>query len=140
MKCKFLVNMDSKTSIMATSFNLRPVRVKFTTTMKTLLQDKIQRKEDELKDLQEIKAYTGVLADQLDQIEKKLDEMAGGAESVALVLSSWQNIMNSVSLASLGLLNYSKKDYNTKCPFPEPLVRINLHKDNDNAPGAGDEL
>lgn len=109
--------------------------------MKQLLQDKIQRKEDELKDLQEIKTYTGVLAEQLEQIEKKLDEMAGGAESIALVLSSWQNIMNSVSLASLGLLNYSKKDYDTKCPLPEPLVRINLHKDDaETASGAGEEL
>lgn len=99
--------------------------------MKTLLQTKIQQKEDELKDLQEIRSYTAILAEQLEQIEAKLDEMAGGAESVSLVLSSWQNIMNSVSLASLGLLNYSKKDYEAGCPLPEPLVRINLHKDTE---------
>lgn len=101
--------------------------------MKTLLQTKIDQKEDELRDLQEIRAYTGTLAAQLEQIEGKLDEMAGGVESVALVLSSWQNIMNLVSLASLGLLNYSKKDYEAGCPLPEPLVRINLHKDEGNA-------
>ncbi|WPK25753.1 hypothetical protein PUMCH_003080 [Australozyma saopauloensis] len=102
--------------------------------MKTSLQTKIKQKEEELKDLQEIRSYTGVLTEQLEQIEKKLDELAGGAESVALVLSSWQNIMSSVSLASLGVLNYAKKDYELGCPLPEPLVRINLHKDNENLP------
>lgn len=101
--------------------------------MKTVLQTKIEQKEDELRDLQEIRSYTGTLAAQLEQIEEKLDEMAGGVESVALVLSNWQSIMNLVSLASLGLLNYSKKDYETGCPLPEPLVRINLHKDGENA-------
>lgn len=101
--------------------------------MKTLLQTKIEQKEDELRDLQEIRSYTETLAAQLEQIGEKLDEMAGGAESIALVLSSWQNIMNLVSLASLGLLNYSKKDYETGCPLPETLVRINLHRDSQNA-------
>lgn len=100
--------------------------------MKTHLQIKIQQKEDELKDLKEIRAYTGILAEQLSQIEDKLDEMAGGVESVALVLSSWQNIMKSISLASLGLLKYSKGDYEKGCPLPEPLVRLNLHKDDGN--------
>ena len=93
------------------------------------LQTKIKQKEDQLKDLQEIRASTGVLAEQLEQFEKKLDEMAGGAENVALVLSNWQNVMNTVSMASLGLLEYSKKDYETGRPIPEPLVRIGLDED-----------
>lgn len=97
------------------------------------IQRKIQEKKEELQHLNELKQFTGVLSGQLEQIEERLDTMADGAESVALILSSWQNVVNSVSLASLGLLKYSTKDYETKTPLPECLVRINLDKDVEEA-------
>lgn len=93
------------------------------------LQEKINAKREELHDLQELKNFTGILVSQLEQIEGKLDTMADGAESVALILSNWQNVVNSVSLASLGLLKYSSKDYEQDTPLPETLVRIALDKD-----------
>lgn len=93
------------------------------------LQEKINAKREELHDLQELRKFTGLLAARLEQIETKLDTMADGAESVALILSNWQDVVNSVSLASLGLLKYSAKDYEEKTPLPEGLVRIGLDKD-----------
>lgn len=91
--------------------------------MKSTLEQAIERKTEELRNLQEIRKFTAALADQLEQIESKLNVMADGAESVSLILSNWRNVVGSVSLASLGLLNYAagKKD-----PLPETLVRINL--------------
>lgn len=95
------------------------------------LHEKITAKRQELHDLQELKKFTGILASQLEQIEGKLDLMADGAESVALILSNWQNVVNSVLLASLGLLKYSQKDYEENTPLPECLVRIGLDKDKE---------
>lgn len=97
------------------------------------LQEQIDAKREELHDLQELKKFTGILVSQLEHIERKLDTMAGGAESVALILSNWQNVVNSVSLASLGLLKYTAKDYDEKTPLPECLVRIGLDKDSKEA-------
>lgn len=99
--------------------------------MKNSIQSKIEEKKEELQHLNELKNFTGILAAQLQQIEEKLDTMADGATSVALILSSWQNVVSSVSLASMGLLKYSSKDYETKTPLPECLVRINLDKDSE---------
>lgn len=95
------------------------------------LQEKISAKREELRDLQDLRKFTGLLVSQLEQIESKLDSMADGAESVALILSNWQNVVNSVSLASLGVLKYSAKDYEERAPLPECLVRIDLEKDKE---------
>mmetsp|Transcript_4186 Transcript_4186/g.4118 ORF Transcript_4186/g.4118 Transcript_4186/m.4118 type:complete len:150 (+) Transcript_4186:3385-3834(+) len=97
----------------------------------THIQQKIAEKKAELENLNEIKKFTSILTNQLDELENKLDYMAEGTESVALVLSNWQNVVKSVSLASLGLLKYSEKDYETGAPLPECLVRIKLDKDDN---------
>lgn len=97
----------------------------------THIQQKIAEKKAELENLNEIKKFTSILTNQLDELENKLDYMADGTESVALVLSNWQNVVKSVSLASLGLLKYSEKDYETGTPLPECLVRIKLDKDDN---------
>lgn len=95
------------------------------------IQQKITEKRAELENLNEIKRFTAVLTNQLDQLQDKLNLMADGTESVALVLSNWQNVIKSVSLASLGLLKYTEKDYEEGVPFPEGLVRIKLDKDQE---------
>lgn len=97
--------------------------------MSNSLQSKIEEKREELENLQELKKFTGILVTQLELIEQKFETMADGAESVALVLSNWKSVMNSVSLASLGLLKYSSKDFKDSVPLPECLVRIKLDKD-----------
>lgn len=93
------------------------------------LQQRLIEKRAELASINEIKALTDTLTDQLELLEEKLGSMAEGTHSVAHVLSSWQNVVKSISLASLGLLKYSEKDYETKKPLPETLVRIPLNKD-----------
>lgn len=95
------------------------------------IQQKITEKRAELENLNEIKRFTAVLTNQLDQLQDKLNLMAEGTESVALVLSNWQNVIKSVSLASLGLLKYTEKDYEEGVPLPEGLVRIKLDKDQE---------
>ncbi|CCE83882.1 Piso0_004478 [Millerozyma farinosa CBS 7064] len=95
------------------------------------IQQKITEKRAELENLNEIKRFTAVLTNQLDQLQDKLNLMADGTESVALVLSNWQNVIKSVSLASLGLLKYTEKDYEEGVPLPEGLVRIKLDKDQE---------
>lgn len=93
------------------------------------IQQKIEEKRVELASLSEIKRCTEDLNGQLGKLEEQLNNMCEGTESVALVLSNWQNVVRSISLASLGLYKYGEKDYEDKKPMPESLVRIKLDKD-----------
>ena len=97
----------------------------------THIQPKIAEKRAELENLTEIKNLTQNLTSQLKDLETKLSAMSDGTETVALVLSNWQNVVRSVSLASLGLLKYSEEDYKNGNPMPEPLVRIPLAKEEE---------
>ncbi|KAK6465083.1 DASH complex subunit Dad2-domain-containing protein [Scheffersomyces coipomensis] len=94
-------------------------------------QQKIAEKKADLEKLQEFRTLTSELATYLEGIGDRLDHMKDGTESVALILANWQNVVKAISLASLGLLKYSDKDYDTKTPLPEALVRIKLDKDED---------
>ena len=93
--------------------------------LKSVYQQKIAEKRQDLERLQEFKQLTEQLANQLDQIGDKLDTMKDGAASVALILANWQNVIKSISLASLGLANSQSSSE----PLPEPLVRVRLDKD-----------
>ncbi|KAH3675010.1 hypothetical protein WICMUC_002842 [Wickerhamomyces mucosus] len=64
------------------------------------LQQRIDEKKRELESLSNIKALSQNLCEQLENIESKLETLADGTESVALVMSNWNHIIKSVSLAS----------------------------------------
>lgn len=99
--------------------------------MKGSIQTAIDEKKKELLQLKVLNKYTYDLVLQLEEILEKLLNMGEGVESVALILSNWQNVINSISLASMGVLKYSAKDYKEQQPLPETLVRIKLDKDSE---------
>ncbi|GEQ71537.1 hypothetical protein JCM33374_g5222 [Metschnikowia sp. JCM 33374] len=70
--------------------------------------------------------FTDALASKLDSISEQLAVMGDGAESVALILSNWQNVVSSVSLASLAVANHAKGPSQNTEPMPETLVRLRL--------------
>ncbi|ODQ62331.1 hypothetical protein WICANDRAFT_25746 [Wickerhamomyces anomalus NRRL Y-366-8] len=96
------------------------------------LQQRISEKRKELDSLNQIKQLSENLATQLEQLEAKLDTLSEGSESVAIVLSNWNNIIKSASLASMSLQNYTEGDYENKDdpPLPETLVRLRIDEDN----------
>lgn len=89
-------------------------------------QNKIAEKRADLEMLQEFRQLTAELASNLETAGNQLETMKDGTESVAHILANWQNVIKSVSLASLGLLKYTDNDYEESAPLPEPLVRIKL--------------
>lgn len=97
--------------------------------LKNIYTQKIIEKRADLEKLQEFRQLTNELATSLEQVGEKLDIMKDGTESVSLILANWQNVVKSISLASLGLMKHSDQDYETKTPLPEALVRIKLDKD-----------
>lgn len=99
--------------------------------MKSSVQAAIEEKREELLQLKVLNKYTYDLVLQLEEIQEKLLTMGDGVESVALILSNWQNVINSISLASMGVLKHSSKDYKDKQPLPETLVRIKLDKESE---------
>jgi DASH complex subunit DAD2 len=99
--------------------------------LKNIYTQKIAEKRADLQKLQEFRQLTNELATSLEQVGEKLDIMKDGTESVSLILANWQNVVKSISLASLGLMKYSDQDYEIKTPLPEALVRIKLDKDED---------
>lgn len=81
------------------------------------LQQRISEKRKELDSLNQIKQLSENLATQLEQLEAKLDTLSEGSQckytikcfigawtnshsAVAIVLSNWNNIIKSASLAS----------------------------------------
>lgn len=93
------------------------------------LQERIEQKRTELQHLTQIRDYTETVTNQLGELQEQLDHIVDGTESVALVLSAWQTVVRSISLASIGLQKYSQQDYETGKPLPESLVRMPLDND-----------
>lgn len=97
--------------------------------MKGSLQSAIEAKREELQQFKLLNKYTYDLVLQLEEIEEKLEVMGDGAESVALILSNWQNVINSISLASLGLMKHKERSSDEENPLPETLIRIKLNQE-----------
>ncbi|ODQ81130.1 hypothetical protein BABINDRAFT_12389 [Babjeviella inositovora NRRL Y-12698] len=94
---------------------------------------RIEDKKDELAKLIQVKEYSEVLGNQLELLQEKLSTMADGTEALSLVLSNWDSIIQSVSLASMGLMKYSENDYENEeePPLPETLVRMRLEPEDE---------
>ncbi|ODV76191.1 Dad2p [Cyberlindnera jadinii NRRL Y-1542] len=95
------------------------------------LQQRIEEKKRELEHLSQIKELSLNLCNQLENLEAKLETLADGSEAVALVMSNWNHIIKSVSLASMSLTSYTEQSYENKedPPLPETLVRLRIHDD-----------
>lgn len=95
----------------------------------TAIYQKIAEKRANLELLREFKTLTDELANELEIIGDRLETMRDGTSSVALILSNWQRIIQSISLASLSLLKLTNDGPNgvvDRDAYPEPLIRINL--------------
>ncbi|AGO12691.1 AaceriADR217Cp [[Ashbya] aceris (nom. inval.)] len=104
-----------------------------------VLEDVYQSKKSELLYLQKVTGLTDTLKVQLDELSKQVHQMHDNAECVSSVLKNWDSIMNSISQASLSLLQYTENDYEVGAwsngeradadkepPLPETLVRVNV--------------
>ncbi|KAI5960863.1 DAD2 [Candida margitis] len=101
----------------------------------TAIYQKIAEKRANLELLREFKTLTEELATELESIGDRLETMKDGTSSVALILSNWQRIIQSISLASLSLLkstNHPSNGVAEQDVYPEPLIRINLQNDDAN--------
>lgn len=104
------------------------------TSNNSSIYQKIAEKRENLEKLREFKQLTSDLVNQLESIGDKLETMNEGTTSVALILSNWKSVIQSISLASMALINqqnnHDNDDNNPKQgedeKFPEPLVRIKL--------------
>lgn len=98
----------------------------------TAIYQKIAEKRANLELLREFKTLTDELANELELISDRLETMRDGTSSVALILSNWQRIIQSISLASLSLLKLTTNGQNVeRDAYPEPLIRINLDEEEE---------
>ncbi|CAI5756660.1 unnamed protein product [Candida verbasci] len=96
--------------------------------MSRSIYSKIAEKRANLELLREFKELTNELLAELEFIGSNLEVVQDGTSSVAIVLSNWQNVIQNIQLASLGLI----KQQQSGEKYPEPLVRINLNNDGEN--------
>ncbi|CAI4034836.1 hypothetical protein SMKI_11G2880 [Saccharomyces mikatae IFO 1815] len=75
------------------------------------IDEQIATKQKELHSLQKITSLTDGLKIQLTELNKRVKEMGTNAESVAELMNNWDSIINNISQASLGLLQYAEGDY-----------------------------
>ncbi|CAI4045366.1 hypothetical protein SKDZ_11G2860 [Saccharomyces kudriavzevii ZP591] len=107
------------------------------------IDEQIITKRKELQSLQKITSLTDGLKVQLMELNERVKEMGTNAESVAQLMNNWDSIINNISQASLGLLQYAEGDYEIG-PWKDPkknesegpnevdLEAQESDKDNDN--------
>ncbi|RLV90381.1 DASH complex subunit DAD2 [Spathaspora sp. JA1] len=92
----------------------------------------IASKQEKLEKYREFERLVSQLADYTTEIGQHLDMMTSGTQGVKEILENWELVLQSVSLASSGLLNYGIKDIEEGKAKPEPLVRVRLSTDEEN--------
>ncbi|CAI4046771.1 hypothetical protein SUVZ_11G2920 [Saccharomyces uvarum] len=75
------------------------------------IDEQIITKRKELQSLQKITNLTDGLKLQLVELNEQVKEMGTNAEAVAQLMNNWDSIINNISQASLGLLQYAEGDY-----------------------------
>lgn len=75
------------------------------------IDEQIAIKRKELQSLQKITSLTDGLKIQLIELNEQIKEMGMNADSVAQLMNNWDSIINNISQASLGLLQYAEGDY-----------------------------
>ncbi|EXJ82533.1 hypothetical protein A1O3_06346 [Capronia epimyces CBS 606.96] len=67
----------------------------------SLLQTRIASKRTELENLRALRDLSANLATQLATLEEKLGTLKDGAQSVALVLANWENVLRAINMAAM---------------------------------------
>ncbi|CAI4045582.1 hypothetical protein N7582_003608 [Saccharomyces uvarum] len=75
------------------------------------IDEQIVTKRKELQSLQKITSLTDGLKLQLVELNEQVKEIGTNAEAVAQLMNNWDSIINNISQASLGLLQYAEGDY-----------------------------
>ncbi|KTW26731.1 hypothetical protein T552_02736 [Pneumocystis carinii B80] len=88
------------------------------------LAAKIQEKKQEYENLSQLRDFSAKLVTQMEQLEKKMETLAGGTEVVASVLENWQNVFRTINISSERLQKKTVSDKNEGLDLPETLVRI----------------
>lgn len=85
---------------------------------------RLAEKQRELDSLMALRQVSATLVKQFTDLEQKMDTMCQGTESVASVLSSWQNVFRAINIAGQQIVNDEDDDQAPPPNLPEPLVRI----------------
>ena len=72
--------------------------------LNTAIYQKIAEKRSNLDQLREFRSLADDLVNELENIGEDLGRMKGGTASIASIVANWQNVIQSISLASIGLM------------------------------------
>lgn len=65
-----------------------------------VLLQRIAEKKTELANLQELKNLSDQLAEQMQQLEARLETLSDGTEAIAMVMANWASVLGAIGLAS----------------------------------------
>lgn len=88
------------------------------------LVTRIQEKQKELENLLQMKELSATLAEQMVDLESKLETLADGTDGVAKVLANWQNVFRAINLATAKLHTPEEAGDAEPSSYPERLVRL----------------
>jgi DASH complex subunit DAD2 len=122
----------STTSIRPPSQSLRGSSSTQSQPAQSLLQARIAQKRAELDSLKQLRDLSANLTAQLEQLETKLSQLNDGAQSVALVLANWENVLSVIRMAGMKTGDVVAEKAGERSPeketeeqkLPVPLVRI----------------
>lgn len=84
----------------------------------------LERKRQELEQLEQLQEYSRAMVEQLGRLADKLESMGDGAEAVGDVLANWREVVRGVELGAVARTRYAEGDYESGSAVPETLVRV----------------
>ena len=101
-------NNTSGINMTSTGSLRQPLHSQSHSQSQSILQARIAAKRAELENLRQLRDLSANLAAQLAALEAKLGTLRDGAQSVALVLANWENVLRAIGMAA------------SMCPLPPP--------------------
>lgn len=84
---------------------------------------RLAAKQAELQALQQLRAESAQLTQELARLSERVDTLVCGGQSVASVMASWQGVFRAIQIAQAAM----HPDEDTSRSVPEALVRIPMH-------------
>ncbi len=84
---------------------------------------RLAAKQAELQALQQLRAESAQLTQELARLSERVDTLVCGGQSVASVMASWQGVFRAIHIAQAAM----HPDDDTSRTVPEALVRIPMH-------------
>ncbi|KAJ9605370.1 DASH complex subunit dad2 [Cladophialophora chaetospira] len=97
------MSYGARASSLSSNANTSSLRAHSDQAPNSALQARINQKRQELESLTQLRDLSSNLTQQLEALEAKLSTLRDGAQSVALVLANWENVLGVIRMVGMSV-------------------------------------